>query len=518
MTAVTQGPRKVVVIGGGIAGLCAAVYASQAGYQVEVLEQHSAPGGLATSWSRGEYTFETCLHWLVGSNPNGTLHAQWREVFDIDKLTFIQPEEYLRLESERGEALGIYSDVVRLEQELLKVAPGDRVEIRRFASAIRQFADFPLLDSCDTWSQRLFSILRMAPRLPLLIRWARISGGQYGRRFKHPLLRHFFMAGTSGRISVVAIIFMLAWMSRANAGYPVGGSKAVIAPMVERLATLGGRLHLGAKVEDILVENDTAVGVRLADGESIKGDWVISAADGHATIYDLLRGKYKDDGIDKLYGKGETFPSYLQVSLGVASDLSKEPGHLLQVLDAPLTIDPETSMDAVTFRIFHFDPTFAPAGKTAVTCFLPTYNFGYWLDLQRRDVVRYEHEKWRVADAVVGILERRLPGIRERIEAIDVSTPVSVVRFTGNWKGSMEGWLPTPSAGFGTRRQTLPGLRRFLMVGQWVQPGGGLPTGLMTARAAIQSICKQDGLPFSRDGFIRVLPSNSQAAAFRIFD
>jgi len=83
MTAVTQGPRKVAIIGGGIAGLCAAVYAAQSGYQVEVLEQHSVPGGLATSWSRGEYTFETCLHWLVGSNPKGTLHEQWREVFDI---------------------------------------------------------------------------------------------------------------------------------------------------------------------------------------------------------------------------------------------------------------------------------------------------------------------------------------------------------------------------------------------------------------------------------------------------
>ena len=495
MTAVTQGPRQIVIIGGGIAGLCAAVYAAQAGYQVELLEQHSAPGGLATSWRRGEYTFETCLHWLVGSNPKGTLHAQWQEVFDIDKLTFIQPEEYLRLESERGETLSIYSDVVRLEQELLKIAPDDRVEIRRFASAIRRLADFPLLDFSDTWSQRVSAFLRMARRLPLLIRWARISGEEYGRRFKHPLLRRFFAEGTSGRISVVAMVFMLAWMSRANAAYPIGGSKAVISPVVERLTTLGGRLRLGAKVEAILVENDTAVGVRLAGGEIIKADWVISAADGHATIYDLLGGKYKDDAIDKLYGKGVTFPSYLQVSLGVASDLSNEPGHLVQVLDAPLKIDPETSMDAVTFRIFHFDPTFAPAGKTAVTCFIPTYNFGYWLDLQRRDVARYEHEKWRIADAVTAILERRLSGIRERIEAIDVSTPVSVVRFTGNWKGSMEGWLPTPSAGL-TRRQTLPGLRRFFMVGQWVQPGGGLPSGLMTARAAIQSICKEDGLPF----------------------
>ena len=88
---------------------------------------------------------------------------------------------------------------------------------------------------------------------------------------------------------------------------------------------LGGSLRLGAKVDRIIVDHDNATGIRLAGGEIIAADWVISAADGHATIYHLLEGKYADQHTDEIYRTLEPFPSYLQVSLGVALDLSQHP-------------------------------------------------------------------------------------------------------------------------------------------------------------------------------------------------
>jgi hypothetical protein len=100
----TPGSSKIVIIGG-VAGLCAGVYAQACGYQVEILEQHTTPGGLATSWKRGDYIFETCIHWLVGSSPLGLLNAQWREVLDIDRLTFVYAEDYQRVESDEGQSL-----------------------------------------------------------------------------------------------------------------------------------------------------------------------------------------------------------------------------------------------------------------------------------------------------------------------------------------------------------------------------------------------------------------------------
>lgn len=138
--------RKIVIIGGGIAGLCAAVYGQKCGYDVEVMEQHDNAGGLATSWRRGDYTFETCLHWLLGANPERGMHALWREVFDIDRLKFLHPQLFARIETEHGEFLDVYANVERMEEEFLNRAPQDATEIRRFAAAVRRFTNFELPD------------------------------------------------------------------------------------------------------------------------------------------------------------------------------------------------------------------------------------------------------------------------------------------------------------------------------------------------------------------------------------
>lgn len=488
---------KIVIIGSGIAGLCTAVYALQCGYEVDVLETHDMAGGLAMSWRRAPYTFETCLHWLVGSKREADFHARWQEVCDIDRLTFIDHEEFLRIESESGDRLSIYTSTDRLEAELLRHAPQDAAPIRDFTHAIRRLSQFKMLDPSEGLAGNWRNMLRDLPIFPLLGGLMKISGRQYGARFSDPLLRSFFSSGDIGKMSAVAMILSLAWMNAGNAGYCIGGAQALIRLIEERIAALGSRIRFRSPVENILVQNNTAVGVELAGGEILHADWVVSAADGHATLFDLLGGKYVDVPTRNRYQEKELFASYLQVSLGVARDLSDQPPALGLLLSSPLAVDPQTALGQLSFRFFHFDPTFAPQGKTAVTSMLPTRNDAYWTDLRASDPVAYHEAKHRLADAVIAILEKRIPGIRDAIEVIDVSTPATIIRYTGNWKGSMEGWLVEPGASFKPLPQTLPGLRRFLMAGQWIMPGGGLPSGPMTARPAVKAICKEDGIAFT---------------------
>ena len=161
------------------------------------------------------------------------MYTQWREVFDIGGLKFLNQERFASLETERGELLDIYSNPDRMETELLKRAPEDAGGNSSPGFRVRAFAKFAMPDPGRPRFRNMIALLPNLPKLPMLRWWSRQSVEQYGGRFKNPLLRAFFGSGESAQLSAIALVFSLAWMSERNAGYPIGGSQAIIRLIVE---------------------------------------------------------------------------------------------------------------------------------------------------------------------------------------------------------------------------------------------------------------------------------------------
>ena len=436
---------------------------------------------------------ENCIHWLVGSKDGEDLNATWKEVFDISQLEFHDDPVYQVIEKGSKQCV-VFRNVDRMEHEFLAKAPEDAVAIKNFSSLVRKLSSMKLPGGDNPFT-RLFSYIKAAPYLWLLRKYSKFTMAEYAKKFTNPLLKRFF-ASAFGELSLLAIAFSLAWMSRGNAGYPIGGSLKFIGLLEEQYKKLGGIIHFGAKVERITVENGNAVGIILENGNKMPADIVVSAADLHTTLYHFLQGQFLNSEFEGVFRNYKLFPSYVQVSMGVGVDLNDEPGFLDISLENAVEVDPKTRHDSLSFRIFNYDPTFAPEGKTAVICFIPTYNHEYWYLLREADKVKYDKEKERIANGIIQIFEERFPSVKGKIEVVDVATPATVIRYTGNWKGSMEGWLMTPKTGIKPLSLSFPQLKNFYMVGQWLSPGGGLPSGLMTSRNAVQRICRDNKVKF----------------------
>ena len=327
--------------------------------------------------------------------------------------------------------------------------------------------------------------------------------GDLAARFRSPLLRDAVGALMPAPMGAMALLVTMAWLHAGNAGYPLGGSLPMARNLERRYLELGGQISYDARVARILTQRtgagDRATGLELADGTVAPAEVVISAADGHATIYELLGGAYLDEPLRDVYERDALplFYPILFVGVGVAHDFADEPQRISGLhlaLQEPIRAG-SVQTDTLEVRLSNFDPALAPAGKTVLTSAIEA-DGPYWIELRERDREQYKAEKARLGEAVVRALDRRYPGLGEQVEMVDVATPATTVRYTGNWRASFEGFMPTPRYMMKGLPRRLPGLDDFYMVGQWVQPGGGLPTGVMTAREVLQLVCKRDGAPF----------------------
>jgi phytoene dehydrogenase-like protein len=493
--------KKVSIIGAGIAGLSAGCYLQMNGYDTQIFETHDKPGGLCTAWERKGYTIDGCIHWLVGSGPNDTFYNLWNELLDMEEIEFVDHEEYIRVEDKRGNFISVYTDVDRLEAEMLDKAPEDKELVLEFINAVKKFSGFnlPIEKAPETYSplDAVKSLIKFLPYSKAFRKWGGITLREYAEQFTNPLLKKTFLSMFWPEIAAVFIVMSLVWMNRKSAGYPVGGSLKFSSLIGEQYLKLGGKINYRSKVSRVITENNSAKGIILDNGAAYSSDMVISAADGYSTIFKILEGRYTDENVRNYYEHYETFPSYVQASFGISRKFEKEAHFSAFPLIKPLTIDDSVSYESITVRIFNFDPTLSPEGKTLMTVILPTHNYKYWENLRTHDIERYRKEKERIADEVIEALENRYGDIRANLDMIDVSTPSTVIRYTNNWKGSLEGWVLSPKIGFKSMKKTLPGLTDFYMAGQWVEPGGGLPTAMMSGRNVSQIICKEDKkLPF----------------------
>jgi phytoene dehydrogenase-like protein len=489
-------PKTILIIGAGVGGLSAGCYTQMNGYQTQIFEMNDKAGGLCTAWVRKGYKIDGCLQWLVGSSPKSNYYHLWQEVGALQGKKVIDMEIFSRFENAEGQVFNLYTDVDKLQAHMLEIAPEDSVYILEICAAIRKFSGFGLpadkaielyglLDNLKVLSQ-------VGPYIGDLKKWGKMTMRDFASRFTNPFLRKAWHTVWQLDSSCLFIILVLAWMSQKNAGYVIGGSREVVDGMEKRYLELGGKINYKARVSKILVENGQAVGLLLDNGQEHRGDYVISAADGHATIFEMLEGKYHDEKISGYYEKMPVFKPLVYVGLGVNrsfEDLPQMISGLVFPLEKPLVIAGQEEQE-IKARIFNFDPTLAPAGKTVITLMFRT-EFAYWKTLHG-NIAAYNAEKARIAAQVVSALDKRFPGLAGQVEMIDVSTPVTFERYTGNWQASMEGWLLTPDNLTLQMKKALPGLTNFYMVGQWVQPGGGLPSGLMTGCHLTQVLCKGD--------------------------
>jgi phytoene dehydrogenase-like protein len=483
----------VVIIGSGIGGLSCGALLARYGLRVVVCESHAIAGGAAHGFERNGYRFDSgpSLYSGLSYRPSPNPLRQVLDAIDEDAewVTYdawgcCLPEGNFpaRVGSEH------FSEILRELRGENAVREWQRLqEVMKPLSSVTQ-ALSPAMVRFDMGA--ILTVGRYLPNFfPYLFHASKLSGtfgpileGVVSDRFIRDWmdLLCFLLSGfPADKTSAAEMAFMFADWYRSDVvlDYPIGGSAALVEALVRGLEKYGGELRLNAHVQEIILENNRAIGVKIRGGQEIRARLGVVS---NASIWDtrplLPKGTIKGENPPAL-------DSFLHLHLGIdGQDLPTDLiCHYIVVNDWTLGITAPGNVIAISIPSL-LDPSLAPPGKHTIHVYTPANEpYALWQGLERGSEA-YERLKAERAEIMWKALERVIPDIRSRCEVTLVGTPLTHARFLRRYRGSYGPGLAAGKEFFPSGKTNVDGL---WCCGDSTFPGIGLPavaaSGMMVA-------------------------------------
>lgn len=489
--------KKLIIVGAGISGLGAGIYAARSGFDVTILEQHITFGGLSTGWSRKGYFFEGGMHWLTGSSPKLPLNRIWKETGALQENNQIENRDPLYTLLDGDKQLCLYRYVPEMKKALLEYAPEDKRMIKRMCRDVQAFVNFhmPVFDvrGCACKTPVGFNLMEFIKMLPAVIRvpfLTKISFEDYVGKFKNENVRHLLMSVIGYRYNALSFIYTLGSFASGDCGYPDGGSIRMAQNMVTTFESLGGKIQYRTQVEKIIVEDGVAKGVKTKDGEMM-ADSIIITQDARAAVDNLFDPPVDEPWVNKMRKRVITEQNIF-ISLGIKADLSKLPYACVLPLKKPLEYA-GCKWNEIRINNYARYKDHSPEGCTSVTCLLIGPSYDFWK--KAKEDGTYKAKKDELGKLFVDAVADFIPEVKEQLEVIDVATPCTYERYCSSFEGSWMSVWPVEGSQ-DNYPQTLSTVSNVYFAGQRVMMPGGLPIAVYTGRQAVQMLCRDSGEVF----------------------
>ena len=491
--------KKIIIIGAGISGLSAGIFGIKSGFEVEIFEMHSIPGGECTGWTRGGYHFDNCIHWLTGSNKESGLYKVWEETGALEN-TEIEKFDYLYSINYEGKTLYLYRDLEKFRNHLLDLSPDDKEEIEELIAVSNEMKLFSIPTKKPMDMMNIIDYIKLAKSYGKagkhVSKFDKISIEEYAMRFKSPIIRKAITSSLPEGYSATPLFFLLGGLAAGDCGWPRGGSLAMSQRIEKKFKSLGGKINYNTRVKSIVINEDKVNGIELDNGKIIEADYIISAIDAKKLLSELLQNKYKDKVFNNQYNNPKDYPihSSVNLGLGVKCDLSKR-DHSAYFEVEPFKCGSEY-VDSISIMHYCNEKSFSPEGYSSIRVNRMCDDYEYWKELKENNKELYYKEKDRICEEVISRIEKIYPETIGNIEVSDVCTPVTYERYCGAYRGAWMAFVKKANVKNIIHKGEIKNLSNLYVAGQWVMMPGGLPGACLSGKWAIQRICKKENKKF----------------------
>ncbi len=484
---VAPGAPHAVVIGSGFGGLAAAVRLGARGYRVSVLERLDAPGGRAYVFRQDGFTFDAGPTIITAPF---LLEELWQLCGRrlSDDVTLRRMDPFYRIRFDDGEVFDCSDDADAMRERVARLAPDDVAGYERFMATSEAIYRVGFERLGHVPFARFNDMLRLAPDL-LRLRSYRTVYGLVASHVRDDRLRrilsfHPLLVG-GNPFTTTSVYCLIAWLERRfGVHFAMGGTGRLVDGLVGLIEGQGNRVRCNAEVANIEVEGRRATGVRLADGERIDADVVVSNADAAWTYGRLVPAAHRRRWTDRKLARARYSMGLFVWYFGTRRRYDDVPHHMIMmgpryrelladIFDRKVLAE---DFSLYLHRPTATDPSLAPPGCDAFYVLSPVPHLGAGVDWTR------EAEPYRRAIAKL-LAATVLPDLDAQVVTSRVMTPLDFRERLLAWQGagfSLEPVL-TQSAWFRPHNRSEE-LDRLYLVGAGTHPGAGLPGVISSAR------------------------------------
>jgi phytoene dehydrogenase-like protein len=494
-----------IIIGAGMGGLSCGTFLAQQGLRVLICEQSSKPGGYCVNFTRNGFTFAPAVHYLNEFGPNGQMEEAFQSLGLPPEIEFCPQDPQRRIIAPHFH-LTLSTDIDRFERDLAHLFPKERLSIRAYIGEwkrlVKSIEGLPLKSLEVISLKERFQLLHKVIRIPQLLRYRGKTGqAVLDSYFKDPLLKYLLTFGARKGSSILNCASPIIWAIKGNFYYIKDkGVEALPQLFLRQYTTYGGEISLNTLVKKIVIEKGKARGVQIEGGDEIRSRYVISNGDSHATFHNLIGNESLPDRFLKKLQKKEVSAPIFTLYLGVDLDLQQMgfDGALVHYYPA-IDKNPWEKKNAEKFDIekekmaIRMDsvknPMLAPPGThtVAIAAFTPYELFTDGANASPH----YTEIKEEIAQKIIEVTERVIPGLSSHIIVRDASTPITYERETLNTRGATMGWYLSAQEFSRIRSQKTP-IANLYQAGHWTFPGGGIPmvilSGINAAKLVLQDM------------------------------
>ncbi|MEM7127490.1 MAG: phytoene desaturase [Chloroflexota bacterium] len=485
--------QKAIVIGSGFGGLGAATRLAARGFDVQLFEKRDKLGGRAYVYELNDFKFD-------GGPTVITAPFLFDEIWQQagrkreDYFQLVECDPFYRIFNHEGRHFNYNGNHDFILDQIRQWNPPDVEGYERFMASTKEIFETGMA-LIDKPFLRFMDMVKVVPDLVRLQSY--LSVYQYVSKFvKDEFLRRCFsfhpLLIGGNPLDAASLYVLIHYLEREwGIHYAIGGTGAIVNGFGRLMDELGVETHLSTTVEEILIENGRAVGVRLADGKEHRADVVISNADVAWTYLNLVpsmhRKKNRDARIKNLKYSMSLFVIYFGTKrryVDTGPDYPDLAHHNIILTEryAELLKDIFGSNELPDdFSLYlHMptltDPSMAPEGHEAFYVLSPVPHLGADID--------WETMAKPYRDRIMRFLEENyLPDLEENIVAEHYIDPLHFDKTLNSYMGSAFSVQPIllQSAWFRPHNRS-EDIENLYFVGAGTHPGAGLPGVLSSAK------------------------------------